>query len=139
MYPKLLDIFQRQQGIVICADTLRHIIGNMASVKAIIKCSMERRRVAVNPDEISAWFNRISSIVDGIPSEFVFNVDETRCSDHIDSREVRVIASIDYLDPSVLVPYDRHSKRSTFVACITADGFRMKPFPIVPVSRLRKN
>jgi hypothetical protein len=60
-----------------------------------------------------------------------FNMDETGCSDHSDSREVRVIVPIEFGEPSVLVPFDRHSKRSTFVACIAADGFRMEPFAIV--------
>jgi hypothetical protein len=93
---------------------------------------MEAKRVAVNPDKISAWFDRLSSIIDGIPRESVFNMDETGYSDHTDSREVRIIAPIDYPDPSIPIPYDRRSKRSTFVACIAADGFRMKPFAIVP-------
>jgi hypothetical protein len=104
----------------------------MASVKTIIGCPMEAERVAVNPDEIFAWSHRLRSIVDGIPREFVFNTDETGCSDHIDSREVRLIAPINDPDPSVLVPYDRRSKRSTFVARIAADGFLMKSFAIVP-------
>jgi hypothetical protein len=61
------------------------------------------------------------------------------CSDHADSREVRVIAPIDYPDPSVPVPYDRHSKLSTFAASSVADGFRMKPFTIVPRFTARKD
>jgi hypothetical protein len=104
----------------------------MASGKTIIVCPMEAERVAGNPDETFAWFNRLSFVVDGIPREFVFNMDEIGCSDHTDSREVRVIAPIDYPDPWVPVPSDRHSNHSTFVACIAADGFQMKPFAIVP-------
>jgi hypothetical protein len=38
---------------------------------------------------------------------------------------------MDYIHPSVPVPVDRHSKRSTLTACIAADGSRMKPFVIV--------
>jgi hypothetical protein len=59
-------------------------------------------------------------------------MDETDCSDYIDSREVRVIAPIAYPEAWIAVPYDRHSKGSTFVACIAADGARMNPFVIVP-------
>jgi hypothetical protein len=58
-------------------------------------------------------------------------MDETRCSGHTDSREVGVIALLDSPDPSVPIPYDRHSKRSAFVASIAADRFRMRPFAIV--------
>jgi hypothetical protein len=64
----------------------------------------------------------------------VFNKDETGCSNHIDSGEIRAIAPIDYPDPSAPVPCDRYSKRSTVVACIAADGFRMKLFAIIPAS-----
>jgi hypothetical protein len=104
----------------------------MASVKNVVGSPIEAERVAVNPDEISAWCNRLSSIVDSIPHEFVFNMDETECSNHSNSWEIRVMAPIDYPDPWIPVPYDRYSKRSTFVACIAADGFRTKPFAIVP-------
>jgi hypothetical protein len=38
----------------------------------------------------------------------------------------------DYAHPSVPVPVDRHSRRSTFTAGIAVDGFRAKPFVIVP-------
>jgi hypothetical protein len=58
-------------------------------------------------------------------------VDETGCSDHSDSRQVHVIVPIDCQELWIPVPWDRHSKRSTFVACIAATGFRMKPFAIV--------
>jgi hypothetical protein len=87
-YSEFLHLLQYQHGILICADILRHMIRNIASVKTIIGCTMETERVSVNPDEISVWFKRVSSIVDGIPREFVFNTDETGCLDHTDSREV---------------------------------------------------
>jgi hypothetical protein len=59
-------------------------------------------------------------------------MDEAGYSDHTDSREVRVIALIDDPDPSIPVPHDRHSKRSTFVACLSADRLQVKRFAIVP-------
>jgi hypothetical protein len=54
----------------------------MESVKTIVGQPMEAERVAMNPDEISAWFERLSSMVDGVPREFLFNMDETGCFDH---------------------------------------------------------
>jgi hypothetical protein len=103
----------------------------MESVKTIVGQPMEAQRVVVNPDEISSWFERLGSMVDSVPREFFFNTDETGCSDHSDSRDVRAIVPVDFGEPSVPGPFDRHSKRSTFVAYIAADGFRMKPFAIV--------
>jgi hypothetical protein len=86
--PGLFDLLQNKYEIVTCADTLRHIIRNMASVKIIIGRPMEAKQVAVNPDEISAWFNHLGASVDRITREFVFNMDETGFSDHTDSGEV---------------------------------------------------
>jgi hypothetical protein len=130
-YSELLDLLQYDHHFAISADTLRHIVKSMDSIKTVIGIPMEAERVAVDPGEILAWFDRLRNVVDGVPREFVFNMDETGCSDQSDSRELRVIAPIAYRDPSVRVPYDRHSKRCSFVACIAADGFRMKPFAIV--------
>jgi hypothetical protein len=103
----------------------------MESVKTIIGQPMEAERAAADPDEIHAWFESLNSMVDGVPREFFFNMDETGCSDHSNGRDVRVIVPIDYREPSVPVPFGWHSKRSTLVVYIAADGFRMKPFAIV--------
>jgi hypothetical protein len=46
----------------------------------------------------------------GSSGRFVFNVDETGCSDHIDSHDVTVVLPIHYPDPSVLVPVNRQAK-----------------------------
>jgi hypothetical protein len=103
----------------------------MKAVKTIIGRLMEAERAAVNPDEIYESFDRLSSVIEGIPREFVFNVDETECSDHSDSRDIRVIVPMDYSEPWVPVAYDRPSKRSIFVASIAADRFSVKSFAIV--------
>jgi hypothetical protein len=93
---------------------------------------MEAKRVAASPDEISERFDRLSSIVDGIPREFVLNMDQTGCSDLTDSREVQVIAPIAYPEPWISVASERHSKRCTLIARIADDGFGMKPFELFP-------
>jgi hypothetical protein len=67
----------------------------------------------------------------GVSRRFVFNVDETGCSEHIDSHEMIVVVPIDYPDPSVPVPVNRPTQLSILTACIAADGYQMKPFIIV--------
>jgi hypothetical protein len=76
-YAEVLDSLQYDCQVVLTANTLSHIIRHMESVKTIVGQPMEAERVAVNPDEISAWFERLSSMVDGVPREFLFNMDET--------------------------------------------------------------
>jgi hypothetical protein len=46
----------------------------------------------------------------GVSQRFVFNVDETGCSEHFNGHEVTVVLPIDYPDPSVPVPVKRHTK-----------------------------
>jgi hypothetical protein len=83
---------------------------------------------------IDAWYDTLGEKLNSIPRRFVFNVVETGSSEHADTHEVRVVVSIASPDPSVPVPIDRHSKRSTLVACIAANGYRMKPFLIVDLA-----
>jgi hypothetical protein len=85
----------------------------------------------MDANETDAWYNILSEKLMGVSRRFVFKVDETGCSEHIDSHEVTVVVSIDYPDPSVPVPVNRHTKRFTLTACIAADGYRMKPIVMV--------
>jgi hypothetical protein len=81
---------------MLTTDTLCHIIRQTEMVKMIISQPMKAERVAVDLDEILASFERLNSMVDNVSREFLFNMDETGCSDHSDSRDVRVIVPIDY-------------------------------------------
>jgi hypothetical protein len=73
-------------------------------------------RVDVDPGEIQAQFEEFSAEVVGVPRDFVFNIDETDGSDHTDSCECHVVASVDYLNLSVHIPDKRHSEHSMLVA-----------------------
>jgi hypothetical protein len=119
-YAELLDILQYTHNVLLSGDSLRHLIRGMPTVKSVIGVPTESERVAVQPGQIEAWFERLEQSVAGVPRAFVFNVDETGCSECSDSREVKVLMPIDYARPSVSVPVDRHTKRSTLTACIAA-------------------
>jgi hypothetical protein len=60
--------------------------------------------------EIDAWYNILSEELIGISRRFFFNVDEIGCSGHIDSHEATIVVPIDYPDPSVPVPVNRHTR-----------------------------
>jgi hypothetical protein len=83
---------------------------------------------------MDASYNILSEKLMGDFRRFVFNVDETCCSEHIDSHGVTVVLPIDYPDPLVPAPVNGHTKRSTLTACIAADGYRMERFVIVDQS-----
>jgi hypothetical protein len=138
IYPETVDVLQIHHQISICSDTLPHAIRNLDTVKAIIDTPMEADRTAVNPEERQAWFERLAAEVAGVSRGFVLNVDEIGSSDHTDRQDARVVVCVEYPDSSVLILYERHSKRSTLITCIAADGFRMKRFVIVHRTRAEK-
>jgi hypothetical protein len=126
-----LDGLEYDQGIIVSLDSLRHILRSMTTLKSVVGIPKDSERLAVDASEIDAWYNILSEKLIGVSRRFVLNVDETGCSEHIDSHEVTVMVPIDYPDLSVPVPVNRHARRSTLTACIAADGYRMKPFVIV--------
>jgi hypothetical protein len=109
----------------------RHISRGLPGVKTIIGNPRETERVEVDPAAINRWYEELKEKVREIPASFVFNVDESGCCEYADARELRVLVPDDYEHDTIPVPVDRNTKRSTLVACITADGFRFKPFIIV--------
>jgi hypothetical protein len=91
----------------------------------------DSERVDVDASETDAWYNILSEKLMGVSRRFVFNVEETGCSERIDSHEVTIAVPTDYPDPSVPVPVNCHTKRSTLKACIAVDGYEMEPFVIL--------
>jgi hypothetical protein len=55
-YAEVFDSFQYDRRVVLTADTRCRIIRHMESVNMTIGQPMEAERVAVDPDEICAWF-----------------------------------------------------------------------------------
>jgi hypothetical protein len=107
-YAELLDGLECDHGIIMSGDSLRHIVRSMTTLKSVVRILKDSKRLAVDASEINACYNILSDKLMGVSRRFVFNVDETCCSEHIDSHEVIVVVPIDYPDPSV--PVNRHTK-----------------------------
>jgi hypothetical protein len=117
-----LDSLEYDHGVLMSGGSLRHIVRSMTILKSVVEIPKDSERLAVDASEIDAWYNILSEKLIGVSRRFVFNVDETGCSERIDSHEVTVVVPIDYPDPSVPVPVNRHTRRSTLTACMAADG-----------------
>jgi hypothetical protein len=130
-YAELLDGLEYDHGIIMSGDSLRQIVRSMTTLKSIVGIQRDSERLAVDASEMDVCYNILGEKLMGISRRFVFNVDETRCSEHIDSQEATVVLPIDYPDPSLPIPVNLPTKRSTLTACIAADGYQMKPFVIV--------
>jgi hypothetical protein len=55
-YPELLDALQYHFGVVISADTLRHRIRNIESVKSLLDIPSQAERLAVDRARLADWY-----------------------------------------------------------------------------------
>jgi hypothetical protein len=58
-------------------------------------------------------------------------MDETGCSEFVDSCEMTVLVPDEYTSSEIFIPIDRHSKRLTLTGCIRAVGKVLKPYVII--------
>jgi hypothetical protein len=136
-YTVLGDRLEIHDQVSISSDTLSYAIRNLDAVNSVIGILIDAEIAAVDSPETQVRIERLAANVAVIPQRFVPHVDENVRSDHTDSHEARMI-----------VPWRTRihrfhaggwpSKRSTFVAFMAADGFRMKPFVMVHETSAKK-
>jgi hypothetical protein len=137
-YEQLADAIEYNFSKIVSTDALRHIIARMDDVKTVVGIPKEKERVDVDPAVVDKWYDDLVEEIDGIPRQFIFNVDETGCCEYADRREICVVVPASYAHASIDVAVDRHTKRSTLTACIAADGYRAKPFIILHRSTIER-
>jgi hypothetical protein len=104
----------------------------MPDIRTVTGVPYEASRAAVDPSVIQEWLNMLEAEIPEIPRAFVFNMDETGCSDWADRpREVTLIVPTSCEDGSLPVPFDRNSKRASMAVCIAADDWPIRPFIVV--------
>jgi hypothetical protein len=90
-YSELADSLRYHCGITFTADTLMYRIAHIASIKAVTGSPMEAERVAVDPEAIVPCYADPARRIEDVPRRFIFNIDETRCSDFGDQRELTML------------------------------------------------
>lgn len=115
-------------------DTLRHIIKNKFGhlFKIITAKAQEDGRFYVCPNEIEENLNLLASEVNGVPPDFVFNLDEVGCHDFADAHDKYVIAPITYDESSTTYPVTRQNKRCSAIVCISLNGLACRPQITIP-------
>lgn len=122
IYPTFLeisDLICERFHKYVSLDTLLHIVYNKYSkyYKTCISKPMDAKLIEANLNEIETNFYELSQKVSGVPSSFVFNLDEMGQADYADSQETTVLVPISYAQPTAVYPIDRSSKRATCLAC----------------------
>jgi hypothetical protein len=128
---ELVDYVQYHYHRSVTDDTMRHFISRISRFHTVIGVPMEAKRVASSDDDIIRLYQEFSQILKTIPARFIFNMDETGCSEFVDKCELMVVFPDSYSLPNIAIPVDRHTKRSTLTCCISADGQSLKPYVII--------
>jgi hypothetical protein len=88
---------------------------------------MECLCVQCDQSAVAAFYDELEAVIENIPAEFVYNIDESDCLEWADKpAEMVVPVPADFEGDIVFVSIDRHRKWSTMVGCITGDGNLMK-------------
>jgi hypothetical protein len=92
---------------------------------------MESERMSVPEEEIYNWFVRLREKIDGIPSHFVYNMDEMGHQEYADAKPKTCIVP-SHVAEKPYYSVSRRGKRITLIACVAADGSYVTPALIIP-------
>jgi hypothetical protein len=83
----------RKWNIVVCPDTLRHILAELTDISSAIAYPMEVERMNVPEEAIFRWITRLRKSIKGVPSPFVYNMDEIGHQEYADATERKCFIS----------------------------------------------
>ena len=132
IYPSYVDIFDfvnLRLNKSLQMDTLRHIIRTKLNhkFKTCLGLPLEVDRADVNLDDIERNLEELKEKIKGVPSCFIFNLDECGYSDYADARERQLIVPITYTNRTVTYPVTRKMSHSSVLAAISPCGIAAKP------------
>ena len=131
---EISDYISMSFGKFINTDTLRHIFRTRLTdeFKTCIGIPLDQDRFCATLDDIENNLTELSDTIDGVPSNFVFNVDEVGHSEYADSFEKYVIVPASYSGKTAPYPVKKNGKHASCIACISPTGMACKPLFTVP-------
>ena len=132
MFNNLLSYFEKEHKICLLPNTLYQIINKSKNLKKVKAKPMECERVEFNETEMLQYFNVLESLINGIPSSLIVNIDESGFQSWCDAHNDIAIVPIEHQTNEVFFSIDRSEKRSTLIAGIAANGNSLKPLIIIP-------
>jgi hypothetical protein len=93
---------------------------------------LEQDRVNCDFHKIQPFFDRLKYCVEGLPSAFIFILDESGSQDWANRRKRTVIVPATYQESKIACPINRATKRSSLLVYIAADGIYPKLLLILP-------
>lgn len=127
-YYDIYDFVRKKFNKNMYIDTLRHIIRDKLGhlFKSVIGVGMEQNRLQVKLEDIENNTNELKRKIEGVPTRFVFNLDEVGYEEFCDSHEIYVIVPSDYKQATAPYAINRR-KRTSVLVCISCDNFEIIP------------
>jgi hypothetical protein len=101
--------------------TIHELLKRDARVMSCRGIPIEDRRTEVTSEEISDFFRRAIETIDGVPSHFVFNMDEMGHQDWANRAEQVCVVPSTHKSDHVYLPVSHASKRITLMASPLTD------------------
>ena len=132
-YDEIADMIYLRFHKYLLQDTLRNYFQEELSdeFKSCPGIAMDEDRLDASEEKIDDYYNQLDETINGIPTPFIFNLDECGFEDWMDARELRVIVPKDYNKATAPYRVSRSGKLSTALHCISADGTWMSPQIVV--------
>jgi hypothetical protein len=124
-------------GVDLLPNTFRQKVRCDPELRLTKGIPMEKQRVKCDITEIHSSFTSLTENVNGVPSPFVVDLDESGFLDWVDRRERSVIVPSTCRDEKIGIPIDRATKRTSLL-CIAADGTWLKPLLILPRKTIQR-
>jgi hypothetical protein len=131
-FDAIAHFIDRDLRVVLPIDAVRHLVYNIPGVKVVTGKPMERQRLEVSPEELIEFYDRLRTVMTGLPADMVFNLDEAGYQEWSDRTDIKVIVPESYPDDTVGVPYNRSDSRSSMLVCVSASGASLQPLILVP-------
>ena len=127
LYPTtsdLLDFIDENFSKYLSSDTLRKIIYLKfnSKFKTCDGYKMDSKRLEANINDIEDNLNHLKELVEGVPMDFIYNLDEVGIQEWADSEQKTVIVPANYEKASAPYEVNRNSKRSSILVCVSPNG-----------------
>jgi hypothetical protein len=119
-------------NISIDADAIYHVLRRHEGVRMVLGIPMDEKRLSVTDEDIRTYFGSLVAQVSGVPSHFLFNMDEMGHQDWADRSEVTCYVPSDVVDNRIHYPVSRIGRRITLITCVRADGSYVRPCLAIP-------
>ena len=129
----LIDYIFCEFHININEKTLRGIIDRSANLKSVRGIPLDNARAEVPVSVVTDHYENLDRVllVEQVPPEFFYNVDESGFQEFNDALHQHVFVPAETED-EVYYCADRSTKRATLIGCICMDGTALKPLIVSP-------